>query len=62
MMEESRSGTVGGGQEPVVEGGGGAGHVVHTRQLDYLYWQLDGLKQSMREKQSCLANVRYVIN
>ena len=31
--------------------------VVHTRQLDYLYSQLEQLKTNMREKQSSLANV-----
>ena len=30
---------------------------LQTKQLDYLYWQLDSLKQNMKEKQSCLANV-----
>ena len=32
-------------------------HGLQTKQLDYLYWQLDSLKQNMMEKQSCLANV-----
>merc|ERR1711953_1613421 len=31
--------------------------VVHTRQLDYLYTQLEQLKTNMREKQSSLANI-----
>ena len=29
----------------------------HTRQLDYLYTQLDSLKQNMRDKQTTLAHV-----
>ena len=31
--------------------------VLHTRQLDYLYSQLEDLKTNMREKQSSLATV-----
>ena len=30
---------------------------LHNQQLDFLYNRLDNLKQSMVEKQSCLANV-----
>ena len=29
----------------------------HTQQLDYLYTQLDSLKQNMRDKQTTLAHV-----
>ena len=34
--------------------------IVETRQLDYLYTQLEQLKTNMREKQSSLANVSRV--
>ena len=34
--------------------------IVETRQLDYLYSQLEQLKTNMREKQSSLANVSRV--
>ena len=32
---------------------------LHTRQLDYLYTKLNTLKENMKEKQTCLARVRY---
>merc|ERR1712029_748091 len=54
-MEENKIRTM--GDEHQEKDVGGGRNVVHTRQLDYLYWQLDGLKQSMKEKQSCLANI-----
>jgi len=30
---------------------------LHTKQLDYLYTQLDSLKKNMKEKQSCLGKI-----
>ena len=30
---------------------------LHTKQLDYLYTQMDSLKKNMKDKQTCLGKV-----
>ena len=37
-------------------------HVLHTRQLDHLYSQLEDLKTNMREKAASLANVSLTLS